>query len=245
MWWNQCFGSLRYKWIYDKMKRKSFGIEYTPVEEMDQILRNLVSTWNPQTRGINLNYLKAAIEMRPINSPIFSLDLVCHCVCSLDISAECHWEIVELMYQRLIPPKQEITTDWKQRIHTSWLVCSIMNRLVAEMSVMVIKDTDAFWELVKQMKNKIKFEINWKIFRILFFFLAKIRSVKTDDVELLPPQFPKIRTKCYVYLMKSCYGYLPGNPLQYVCLSNSEEKEANSYILAAIEKSKETKNETI
>lgn len=116
MWWHSFFGAARYKWLLNETIKSTKYAGATTARlalftRIDIILRTVLDTWDPLAEKSDLEALKKSILIRPSASEIFSLELICHCVSSIDIEDKyfCAWEIIDSMQKRRI---HDVTTGF-------------------------------------------------------------------------------------------------------------------------------------
>lgn len=104
MFWHSLFGTRRYKWIFDKVENNVYENKKEKKEtRLDSIMRTIVGSWNPDAPERDLQYLFRAIELRQSDRAIFSLDLICGCVDSIEPDEKYFlaWGVIRLMTERL------------------------------------------------------------------------------------------------------------------------------------------------
>jgi hypothetical protein len=103
MFWHSCFGSMRYRWIHDKVREEYY---LPPSEEramhINSILIKIMDTWDPASDELYSLFL--AIEGRQSGSPIFPLSLICRCIESIHFDGKDFqaWRIIGVMLKRRI-----------------------------------------------------------------------------------------------------------------------------------------------
>lgn len=201
MWWQDIFGTWRYKWLRCEISKK--GMTKTNDIDLSYVCRKVLYSWDPNSAQLDelLNAIKIYNKTK-----VFPLDLICHCAQSItsDNKHLTAWKIVHTMIQKVDDADDNISLDIKSRNEACQDIVAKLKSIVARLESisfrfqMNIKKKDykntftienAVHEIIKTIKSQVSKKIeendaNWLMFSCAFEFYDYLKSVqeKTANV---------------------------------------------------------------